>query len=438
MKKTSKPSTNGLDLDTFFTNEVKPSVGCTETGAVAFAASTASLHIEGEVNRIHLRLSANIYKNGMNVGVPGTSGIRGNLMAAALGAVAGNPSKGLQALSDIKAEDIEKAQSLLSQNKITQEVAFDVPNVYVEAELSSKNENVTAIISQRHDLLVEIRKNGRIISENHEQETSFLKQPAYIRNLLEQDMKSLWDMAEKIDDKLADFLLAGVDMNRKTAEMGLESPWGLGIGYALKKNGNSDDLLWKTKMYAAAAADVRMGGGPLSIMSSAGSGNHGITAILPAAVVAEAWKKSDRKLAEAVALSHLLTGYIKAHTGLLSPICGCAMAAGMGAAVSIVKLGNGTCDQGRVAAASLLGSVMGMICDGAKGSCALKVSTASGEAFTSAVVALSDHGADNRQGILTLSLKDMADTIATLSKIGMSSVDSTILKILEERDQQNF
>lgn len=421
-----------MDLKAFFENEVKPALGCTEPGAVAYAASAAAAYLESPAESIHLRLSANIFKNGLNAGIPGASGSKGNLLAAALGALAGKPGKGLQALSEATAEDLKKAEDLVARGKATQEVVTDVPAVYVEAEITGGNHTVTGVISERHDLLVEVRRDGRVMRESGESGTSHHRRPPYIQDLVRQNMRSLWELAGKIDSEIEAFLLAGVKMNFETADLGLKNPWGMGVGFGLKANAPGNDLLWDIKMVSAAAADVRMAGGLLPVMSSAGSGNHGITAILPPAVAARAWKKQGRALAEAVALSHLLTGYIKAHTGLLSPVCGCAVAAGMGAAAAIVRLGGGNPDQGRVAASSLLGSTLGMVCDGAKGSCALKVSAAAGEAYVSAMMALAGYGASEDEGIISLSLPKTAKSIETLCKIGMPNVDSTILKLLQE------
>ncbi len=160
-----------MDLKAFFENEVKPALGCTEPGAVAYAASAAAAHLDSPPERIHLRLSANIFKNGLNAGIPGASGMKGNLFAAALGVLAGKPEKGLQALSDASSEDMKKAGELVSGGNVTQEVVTDVPTVYVEAEIVGGNRTVTAVISERHDLLVEVRRDGRVMEETRESGT---------------------------------------------------------------------------------------------------------------------------------------------------------------------------------------------------------------------------------------------------------------------------
>jgi L-cysteine desulfidase len=249
---------------------------------------------------------------------------------------------------------------------------------------------------------------------------------------MNQDMESLWGLAGSIDGEIENFLLEGVRMNRMVADQGLESPWGLGVGYTL--SGSEGDLLYRIKALAGAAADVRMDGGPWPVMSSAGSGNHGITAILPVAAAAEAWGKNSRELAEALALSHLVTGLIKAYTGRLTPTCGCVIAAGAGAAAGIVRLGGGTPRQAEKAVASLVSSLLGVLCDGAKGSCALKVSAGAGEAYLSARMALEGRGVSDQQGVILPALKETAHAVAEISRHGMAAVDSTVLRLLEEME----
>lgn len=422
----------GMDLRSFFEQEVKPALGCTEPGAVALAAATAARALPGEVKSIRLRLSANIFKNGIAVGIPGTRGLRGNLLAAALGALCGDPGKGLLVLENVPEAAVEKARRMVEKGLVTQEVVPDVPSVFVEALLSGEGHTAAAVISGRHDRVVEVRADGEVTRRLLEADTNLQGRPAYIEELSNQDMEGLWVLCGSIDGETERFLLDGVRMNREVADRGIESPWGLGVGYSLAESG--DDLLFRIKALAGAAADVRMDGGPWPVMSSAGSGNHGITAILPVAVVAEAWGKSSRELAEALALSHLVTGLIKAYTGRLTPTCGCVIAAGAGAAAGIVRLGGGTPLQAERAVASLVSSLLGVLCDGAKGSCALKVSAGAGEAYLSARLALEGRGVSGRQGVILPGLKETAHAVAEISRHGMAAVDATVLRLLEEQE----
>jgi len=422
-----------MDLHTFFSEEVKPALGCTEPGAVALAAATAARRLDHEVEKIYLRLSANIFKNGLNVGIPGTGGLKGNLLAAALGVLAGDPDKGLMVLSDISDSDVLKAKAMLEKGMISQEVVDDVPKVYAEVDLSGGGETAMAVVSGRHDRIAEIRRNGTVEQRQIEPGTGGETRPAYMEELLDQDMEGLWELAGTIDGELRDFMHEGAEMNLGMSRRGLSEPWGLGAGYVLGKKGPQDDMLWKIKAWTTAAADVRMGGGPWPVMSSAGSGNHGITAIVPAAVAGEEWGSSRDEIAEALALSHLVTGYIKAHTGRLTPVCGCAVAAGSGAAAALVRLSGGTPAQAGQAVASLQSAVLGMVCDGAKGSCSLKVGAAAGEAWISAILALEGYGVQDRQGVVSPDLRETARNVGVFSSIGLSPADSVIIKILQDK-----
>ena len=209
---------------------------------------------------------------------------------------------------------------------MTQEVVVGVPNVYARVTLDAGDEKTVAVLSGRHDNVVEISHNGEVVYSG-EAEVGAKKKSDHTAGLKDQNMASLWELASGISDEVADYLLEGKAMNMEIAGHGLEEPWGLGVGYYINEI-NSEDLLYKIKAYAGAGADARMGGGPWPVMSSAGSGNHGITAILPPTLYAKEYGKSDRELAEALALSHLVTRYIKVYTGLLTPICGDASGSG--------------------------------------------------------------------------------------------------------------
>ena len=418
-------------MGVFLRSEVKPALGCTEPGSVALAAATAAKQLGRRVNRIHVRTSGSIFKNGLNVGVPGTRGGRGNLLAAALGALAGDPDKGLQSLEGITDEDVSEAKRMVDEGLVTQEVTGD-PGVYVEVQLHTDDERASTVISGRHDNVLKVTKGDKTIFKG-EAGGSGGELPLYLEELTAQDMAGLWRLSEGIDAESQRYLLDGSEMNMGVADEGLKEPWGLGVGFHLNAIAPGDDLLYKVKAYAAAAVDVRMGGGPWPIMSSSGSGNHGITAIVPPSVVSSNWGRSSRELAEALALSHLVTRYIKAYTGILSPVCGCAIAAGAGAAAAIVKLGGGSPGQADSAVASLIASVMGMTCDGGKGSCALKVSTAAGEAYLAAMLAMRGAGINERQGVLKPDLRSVAQVLGEVSEKGMPKMDEVILGILKRR-----
>jgi L-cysteine desulfidase len=423
-----------MDLDAFFRGEVKPALGCTEPGAVALATSTAAKYMGGRPEKISLRLSANIYKNGVNVGVPKTNGLTGNNLAAALGAIAGDPSLALQSLANVRQVDVEEASRFVASGAITNEIMEGVPDVYIEATLTSNNREVTVVISGRHDNIVEIRVDGSVVLKKTQSQVSTSLGYGYIGDLLSNDIEGLWRIAGELTPEQEAFMIEGAKMNMVAADEGVKSLWGCGVGYYLGKISSSGDPLWEVKVKAGAAADFRMGGGPNPIMSSSGSGNHGITAVLPVVVVARKLGRSDRELAEALALSHLVTRFIKAYTGIITPTCGCAIAAGAGATAAIVRLMGGTPRQAEVAVANLIASVMGMICDGGKGSCALKVSAAAGESYTSALLAISGGGVTGTQGLLKPDIKNIAETLGTMSRMGFKDLDLLILRLIRSQN----
>ncbi len=424
-----------MDLKTFLTHEVKPALGCTEPGAVAFAAAQAAGYLEGPPRHIHIRLSANVYKNGASVGIPGTGGLKGNLLATALGALGGDASRGLQSLEHLDQDVIARARAMLDAGQVTQEVLAEVPNIYVEVEMLRPGGSVTVIVSHRHDNVVEVRQNGRTVRAGEEGEAG-TGVPAYMRELSRMDFAQLWAVSDDVDPDSREFLLEGARMNMAVARAGLTRPWGMGIGHGLNQLFGQMGLPMRVKAWAAAAADVRMAGGAMPVMSSAGSGNHGLTAIIPLALAAREWGADDALLARSLALSHLVTGAIKSKTGRLTPVCGCTVAAGAGAAAGLVRLAGGGPGQAETAVAYVLAALTGMICDGAKGSCAMKVATASAEAFASAMLGLNAPAFSGQEGIIGPEFARNTASVGELCSTGFAAVDSTILRILRASEER--
>jgi len=421
-----------MDLHAFFFNEVKPAFGCTEPGAVALAASAGARHLGGLPRHIHLRLSGNIFKNGQSVGIPGAAGLKGNLLAAALGALGGNPDKGLLALENIDEATVLAASAMLASGSLTQEVVQDVPNVYAEVELLRQGESVVAVVAHAHDHVAEIIHNRQVVYRSQDPERGSGRIPGYVSALLKMSFEELWTCVGDLDGELEALLLEGAAMNLGVAQEGLKRPRGMGVGHVLAASMSPDDLGGKIRAWSAAAADMRMDGGQMPVMSSAGSGNHGLTAIIPPAIAAKAFDKSDRELAEALALSHLVTGAIKARTGRLTPVCGCAVAAGAGAAAAVTRLAGGSAKQAETAVSFVLSAVMGMVCDGAKSSCALKVGTAAGEAYTAMLLAMNGADFSSRQGVISPDFSENLRAIGELSGVGFAAVDAVMLKLLTD------
>lgn len=423
-----------MNLHEFFAMEVKPAMGCTEPVAVALAAAVAARELDGPVEGIELEMSLNIYKNGRDVGIPGTSGLRGNRIAAALGALAGNPDKGLLVLEGIGEDAAREAKRMVDAGGVHVQVRDEGPGVYVSATLRSGECVVCAVIEDRHDLVRSIVKNGRAIySLPVSDAPGSAGHPLYLEELRALSMQGMWDLAGSLDAVLEEDMIRGLEMNMAVARQGLVGTWGLGVGATLQEHGDGADILTRVKTLAGAAADVRMSGMSVPVMSSAGSGNHGITAVVPVAVVGEACGASRRSMAEALALSHLVTGYVKIFTGRLTPICGCSVAAGAGAAAGIVRVLGGSADMAEHAVASLISSLMGMLCDGAKGSCGLKVSAAAGEAYAAALMAMDLRGVQQDEGLVSPNLQATARALESLCTRAFADMDRVIVELLRMR-----
>jgi L-cysteine desulfidase len=422
-----------MDLHQFFREEVKPAMGCTEPGAVAYAAAVAARLLQGKAQRLDMVLSLGMFKNGRDVGIPGSGGLRGSRLAAAMGALAGDPDKGLMALEGLSPEVAREASRMVASGKVGERVADEAPSVYAAITVHAEDGEATAVISGRHDRISRIVHNGKPLFESETLKASDPVLPGYLLELKDMSFEQIWELAGHIDNDLEKHLLEGAAMNMTLARRGLEMGWGIGIGQSIAAR-SAGDLGALVRCMTGAAADMRMAGEPYPAMSSAGSGNQGITATVPLAVVAEAHKAAPRDLAEALALSHLVTGYLKAYAGPLSAICGCAVSAGVGAAAGLVRLSGGTALQAERAAATLLASLMGMICDGAKNACCLKVAVAAGEAYDAGCMGLDDKGVQHPAGVVNPRLSVSARSLARISK-ALAAVDKTMVSIMLEQEE---
>ena len=425
----------------FLHQEVKPALGCTEPGAVALAVAKACEQLIAPAERFDVIVSDNIFKNGIVVGVPGTNGARGNEMAAALAVFCGHSAYNLEVLKDATDEDLDNAKEFIAEGRLKL-TASGQGGVYVKAMASHGDETGVAVIEQAHGNITLVKKNGKVVFQAvpHCDETvsaaaaSSVSIPDQVKMM---NFEELVALAGQLSPEDIDYVWQGVNMNLRIADYGFENDVGLGLGRTVRAaagNNYENDLAAQVKAVSAAASDARMDGVSLPVMSSAGSGNHGITAILPVYVVGTAKHKSREEIARAVAYSHLATSFVKSRMGRLSPVCGCAVAAGAGAAAGIVNVMGGTDAQAKKAMELVLGNITGMLCDGAKESCALKVGTGATEAFYAAQIALSGGGMTVSQGVVDVnSFTRTAENAARLNREGMKDVDHTIIDIITHR-----
>lgn len=413
-------------------NEVMPAMGCTEPVAVALACTKAREVIGCvEIEKAEVIVSPNIYKNGLGVGVPNTSEIGLNI-AAALGLVGCNSEKCLRVLEDVKPEQVELAHKFLNSNKLSLYPKETCEKVYIEVILKSKADTVRVVIKNKHNCFTLIEKNNEVLFQKEDKKECAENNVQYFYTA---KIKSIIQAIETIDFNELSFLLEGIEMNEDIAFEALDKRLGLGVGYtmneAMKRGLVSRDFINTCMMVTAAGADARMSGINKNVMSSNGSGNNGLTAILPLAVYKRMFNETDEKMARALAISHSINCYIKNQIGRLSALCGCGVAAATGASAAIAWLMGAGYDQIDGAIKNMVANLSGMICDGAKGSCAHKLSTAASAAVQSAVLAVNDSIVPFGTGIISETAEETINNLGILSKEGMNVTDNVILKIME-------
>lgn len=414
------------DFTALLKQEIVPALGCTEPIAVALAVARATEELGDRPERIALHVSRNILKNAMNVGIPGT-GMKGLEIAAALAAVAGHSAYGLEVLRDETPDDVLQAKELRSRVSV---YLSDVDKpLYIKACVSRGNDTAECVIEDSHTGITSVSHNSvsrpiEVVAEQHESAAPTIT-PAL-------DLESIYEFATQAPiDKLA-FLKRGMDMNLRVAREGLEGDYGMNVGRKLYEESPAADSDYAdyAVALAAAAADARMGGCTLPVMSTAGSGNQGLAATLPCIAVAERLGASDEVLLRAEAISHLITIHIKSHIGKLSALCGCAIAASVGSSCGITYLLGGGLAEICFAVQNMIADISGLICDGAKAGCALKLATGVGAAVQCARLAIAGSRADSHDGIVT---EDVERSIANLGELGargMMTADKVILEMM--------
>jgi L-cysteine desulfidase len=418
---------------------VLPALGCTEPAAVALcAAAAAALLKEKELSSIELWVSPNIYKNAMGVAIPGTQGEFGVDLAAALGAFGGNPYLKLEVFKSINDESLNLARDFTGAGKVQVHVVETGHPVFVKVLVKSGCDRAEAVIQSAHDRLSGLTFNGvpaydhPLLSAGGLSDNSLSQLEQWISCLSLEDMVGFLD---ELDAEDLQFIEEGIRYNMALAAHGLEHSPGLGIGATLERLASEGllkkDMILAARILTAAASDARMSGVNLPAMSSAGSGNHGLTAILPIRALIDYVRCEDPlRVLRAIALSHILTIYIKAHIGRLSAICGCSVAAGAGATGGIVYLMNGDTNHIAGAIKNLMEDLAGVICDGAKAGCSLKLATAAGTAVQSALLALRGIDVKSTDGIIASTSEQTVRNVGELSTQGMAETDRTILRIM--------
>jgi L-cysteine desulfidase len=422
-----------------FRMEVSPALGCTEPAAIALGAAAAAAVLEGEFETIEVWVDSNVYKNGVAVSIPGAKGLHGVEAASCLGALAGNPKLGLEVLTPLDGPMVRRARAMLQSGRVKAHVLTDEKGLAIRTVLAGKRGAAESVIRGSHDNIVSLTHNGRPL---HDHPLVALSSDGRAKGdlaaletwLAALSLAELLGLVDELDDEDVRFLEEGVRFNVQLAEYGLKHGCGLGVGKTLDRLARQGlikrDMVLAAKILTSAASDARMSGVKMPAMSSAGSGNHGLTAILPIWAVKDYIECESRVVLEAIALSHIITAVIKAHTGRLSALCGCSIAAGAGATAGIAYLLGGTVNHIASAIKNLSGDLAGVICDGAKAGCSLKLATAAATAVQAALFALQGMQIHYTDGIIDESPEETMRNLGTLSTQGMIETDRTILQIV--------
>lgn len=410
-------------------NQVTPALGCTEPGAVAYAVARAKEILGTEVKKLNIEVDKNILKNGFSVGIPGTDE-HGIIFAAALSLIIGKSEYVLEVLKDVDEDSIRKALEIVDSNIIDLKLKSHIQGLYIKAEAIGHMDRATVIIRDAHTNIIFERKNDEVLFDK---EINAGNEEKKVKNEIKFEIKNftideLIDYANTVPIEEISFIQKGIDMNLKIADAGLNEGQGLGLGsYMYKKAG---DVFTMAKAYTAAASEARMSGYLLPVMSSAGSGNHGLVAVIPISYIGGEQNVPNEKILRSVTLSHLITIYVKVYLGALSPVCGCGVAAGVGCAAGLAYMLGGSNEQIKGSINNMIAGVSGMLCDGAKLGCAYKLSISVDAAVDAAKMAMEKIYIPEDNGILGCSAESSIQNLARVSNLGMDHTDEVILDVI--------
>ncbi len=408
--------------------EVVPALGCTEPVSLALAAAVARQYLGALPDRIEAKVSPNLMKNGMGVTVPGT-GTVGLTMAAAIGAIGGDPHGGLEVLKQITSEQVALAKQMINDHKIEVSISDTEHILYSEATLFNTDQQVKVRIAAHHTNVIYIEKNGELLfskpcvveSENAEN---------VFANL---NAKDIYDFSLNVELEKIRFIQQAAILNSALSQEGLNQDYGLHIGRTLQKQIGkgliSDDLLNRIVIETTAASDARMGGANLPAMSNSGSGNQGITATMPVVVVARHLAANEEQLIRALFLSHLMAIYIHSKLPKLSALCAVTTAA-MGSCAGVAWLLTGKFEAISMAISSMIGDISGIICDGAANSCAMKVSTSVSSSYKSILMALDDTQVTGNEGIVEHQIDRSINNLCAIASRSMQYTDRQVIEIM--------
>lgn len=414
--------------------EIECSTGCTDPGSVCLATAAATRALGCEPQRIQVLVSPNIFKNGVSVGIPGT-GQSGLKIAAALGALLDHPDDGLDILSGVPEEAVRRAEEIVAAGAVTVTHGRTPDPLYVKATVYAGDQWAEAEIAQDYSNIISITKSGAAVFRREPSEET-----ADLYPFLRSPVQELYDQILAMDPSCFLFLLEDARKNREAAFQGLQDP-DMRLGRLLRNRPAGPkrtplSVVNAAQAYTAAAGEARMRGLDVTIMAIAGSGNHGITNFVGVLSAAEELGVSPERTSVALAISSMITIYIKAYIKRMTAFCGCGVAAATGMTAALTYLLGGTYSDAVHAMQTVIGTLGGMFCDGAKNSCAYKLSTAAAMAVQAAYLAMEGCYVPAGEGIIGRTIEQTFANIGRLNNPGMTETDRVMLSIISENQRE--
>lgn len=404
-----------------------PALGCTEPIAIAYTAAKAHQVLGEFPDSVEMKLSGNIIKNVKGVTVPNSDGMKGIEVAAVLGIVGGNADKALEVLSEVTEEDISRTRELINRNICTCSLVEGVDNLYITAKLIKGEHFASVTIEHQHTNITRIEKDGDVLLDNpylSESETSVDKSKLTVKDILDfADQVRMEDVQPIIDRQ--------IKLNSAIAQEGLDNNYGAQIGKTLMHVWGKS-VITRACARAAAGSDARMGGCSMPVVINSGSGNQGITVSLPVIVYADEWEVSHEKLCRSLVVSNLIAIHQKYYIGSLSAYCG-AVSAACGAGAGITYMYGGTYQQISLTIINTLGNIGGIVCDGAKPSCAAKIASSVDAALMAFQLSIRNKSFLPGEGIIKNDIEETIKSMGYIGRVGMRATDTEILNVMIDR-----
>ena len=424
------------ELSQMIKDDMKPALGVTEPGAIAFAVAKARSFTKGDIKKVNVAMNSGMYKNAFTCGIPNSNEV-GNVFAAALGVVAGNADKGLESLADVTPEDNVKAQEMIDQGKVTVELSGITSRIFIEATVETEEDKAIVTIRDSHTNITKITVNDKVELETEdEKKTEEDGGEEEAHSIHKYTLQQLYDYVTTVDIEEIRFINEAYKVNLELFHEGLENPRTTFARQLLAINNGkevSDDEQKTASLMCNAAIEARVIGLDKPAMSITGSGAHGIIATMPLYAAYKVNGYTEEQLLRATALSYLVCMYIKEYSGRLSAFCGCAIAAGSGMACALVYLRGGTVEMMAHTLNNMASSITGMICDGGNQGCTMKGVAAVDAAYKSVEFAMNGIYISEVHGINGNTPEETMRNMGLISSPGMVGTEKTIVEIFEDK-----